>query len=96
MAHGNRGRIPANRISEPVRQEILRLAKETYQDYNDCHFTEELAEQPEPIVVSRSTLRRIRRPLGKAAPGSGAHPSIAAAGSVIPRRDALANRWQPP
>jgi hypothetical protein len=45
VAHGNRGRSPAKRISEAVRQEILRLAKETYRDYNDCHFTEELAEQ---------------------------------------------------
>jgi transposase len=68
MAHGNRGRTPANRISEGVRQEILRLAKETYQDYNDCHFTEELAEQPDPIVVSRSTLRRIRRAAGQGSP----------------------------
>ena len=68
LAHGNRGRTPANRISEEVRQEILRLAKETYQDYNNCHFTEELAEQPEPIVVSRSTLRRIRRAAGPGSP----------------------------
>lgn len=68
LAHGNRGRTPANRISEEVRQEILRLAKETYQDYNDCHFTEELAEQPKPIVVSRSTLRRIRRAAGQGSP----------------------------
>jgi transposase len=68
MADGNRGRVPANRISERVRQEILRLAKETYQDYNDCHFTEELAEQPEPIVISRSSLRRIRRAAGQGSP----------------------------
>ena len=68
MAHGNRGRVPANRLSEQVRQEILRLAKETYRDYNDCHFTEELAEQPEPIMVSRSTLRRIRRAAGQGSP----------------------------
>lgn len=68
LAHGNRGRTPANRTSEQVRQEILRLAKETYRDYNDCHFTEELAEQPEPIVVSRSTLRRIRRAAGQGSP----------------------------
>jgi len=68
LAHGNRGRQPANRISEQVRQEILRLNKETYQDYNDCHFTEELAEQSEPIVVSRSTLRRIRRAAGQGSP----------------------------
>jgi len=68
LAHGNRGRTPANRISEAVRQEILRLAKETYRDYNDCHFTEELAEQSEPILVSRSTLRRIRRSAGQGSP----------------------------
>lgn len=68
LAHGNRGRTPANRISEQVRQEILRLAKETYRDYNDCHFTEELAEQSQPIVVSRSTVRRIRRAAGQGSP----------------------------
>ncbi|MEN4100840.1 MAG: helix-turn-helix domain-containing protein, partial [Anaerolineaceae bacterium] len=68
LAHGNRGRSPANRISEAVRQEILRLAKETYRDYNDCHFTEELAELPQPIRVSRSTLRRIRRAAGQGSP----------------------------
>jgi len=68
LAHGNRGRTPANRLSESVRKEILRLAKETYQDYNDCHFTEELAEREEPIVVSRSTLRRIRRAVGQGSP----------------------------
>jgi transposase len=68
LAHGNRGRTPANRISAQVRQEILRLAKETYRDYNDCHFTEELAEQADPIVVSRSTLRRIRRAEGQGSP----------------------------
>jgi transposase len=68
LAHGNRGRAPANRTSEQVRQEILRLGKETYRDYNDCHFTEELAEQSEPILVSRATVRRIRRAAGQGSP----------------------------
>jgi transposase len=68
VAHGNRGRTPANRISERVRDEIARLAKGEYQDYNDCHFTEELAEQLEPILVSRSTVRRIRRANGQGSP----------------------------
>jgi hypothetical protein len=36
------------------------LAKETYRDYNDCHFTEELAEK-HGIQLSRSSVRRIRR-----------------------------------
>jgi transposase len=68
IAHGNRGSIPANRISETVRQEILRLTKEAYRDYNDCHLTEELAEQAEPIIVSRSTVRRIRLAAGIGSP----------------------------
>jgi transposase len=68
LADGNRGRTPANRITETMRQEILRLAKETYRNYNDYHLTEELAEQPEPIVVSHSTLRRIRRAAGQGSP----------------------------
>ena len=68
LAHGNRGRSPANRIADEVRQKIVALAKTTYQDYNDSHFTEELAEQAEPIVVSRSTVRRIRRAAGQGSP----------------------------
>ena len=56
LAYGNRGRETANRTTEQVQQEILRLAKETYRDNNGCHFTEELTERPELIVVSRSTL----------------------------------------
>lgn len=68
LAHGNRGRVPANRLSDTVRQEILRLAKEKYRDYNDCHFTEELGEQAQPIMVSRSTVRRIRQAAGIGSP----------------------------
>jgi hypothetical protein len=39
---------------------VLTLARTTYHDYNDQHFTEELAELHR-IVLSRSTVRRIRR-----------------------------------
>ena len=39
---------------------MLTLARTTYHDYNDQHFTEELAELHR-IVLSRSTVRRIRR-----------------------------------
>lgn len=68
LAHGNRGKTPANRIPETIREQIVKLAQTTYQDYNDSHFTEELAEQAEPILVSRSTLRRIRRAAGQGSP----------------------------
>jgi transposase len=88
-AHGNRGRAPVNRISEVVRQEILRLGKETYRDYNDCHFTEELAEQPEPIVVSRSTLRRIRRAAGQGSPRKRRAPEYRSRRERYPRAGML-------
>ena len=61
FAHGNRDRSPTNRIPDAIRQQILQLAQTTYRDYNDCHLTEELTGQPQPIQVSVSTLRRIRR-----------------------------------
>jgi transposase len=86
LAHGNRGRSPGNRISEEVRQEILRLAKETYQDSTTAISPKNWLNRP-----SRSWYRARRcgasggQP-GKAAPGSGELPNIAVAGNVIRRR----------
>ena len=68
LIHGNRERTPTNRLAESVREEILRLAEACYADYNDCHFAESLAERPEPIEVSRSTVRRLRRAAGQGSP----------------------------
>ena len=45
LAHGNRGRAPHNRVDEEVRKKIQELSEEEYRDYNDSHFTEELAEE---------------------------------------------------
>lgn len=68
LAHGNRGRASPHQLSAEVRERIVALAKGKYGDYNDCHFQEELAELPEPIRVSRSTLRTIRRAAGVPSP----------------------------
>jgi transposase len=68
LAHGNRGRASSRRLPDGVRERIVALAKGKYRDYNDCHFQEELAELPEPIRVSRSTLRTIRRAEGVPSP----------------------------
>lgn len=59
MTHGNRGKTPNNRIAPAVRDTILELTQNQYRDYNDCHFTEELAEKY-GLSVSRSSVRRIR------------------------------------
>jgi transposase len=67
LAHGNRGRKPANKLEEAMTAEILKLAQGEYADYNDSHFTEELAER-HGIHVSRPTVRRIRRGYGLASP----------------------------
>lgn len=67
LMHGNRGREPVNKLEAAVEAEILRLAQEIYVDYNDSHFTEELAEH-HAIEVSRPTVRRIRRAHGLGSP----------------------------
>src|SRR3990172_6221587 len=67
LVHGNRGLQANNRVAEDVRVKIQALAEEEYKDYNDSHFTEELAEE-HGLVVSRSTVRRIRRAMGQKSP----------------------------
>ena len=67
LAHGNRGRSPANKLDDKVAEDIVRLARGEYLDYNDTHFTEELAER-HGIMVSSPTVRRLRRANGLASP----------------------------
>jgi transposase len=67
LGHGNRGRAPHNRVDEEVRKKIQELSEQEYKDYNDSHFTEELAEE-HGLVLSRCTVRRIRREAGQKSP----------------------------
>lgn len=67
LAHGNRGRVPSNKLPEEVEREIVRLARDGYHDYNDSHFTEELGEYHK-VHYSRSTIRRVRRRHGLRSP----------------------------
>ncbi len=60
LAHGNRGRPAANRLSAKTRQRVLELVKETYEGFNDTHLCEALAER-EKIVLGRETLRSLLR-----------------------------------
>ena len=62
LAHGSRGREPANRLSDEMRTGILELSASKYSCFNDTHFTEKLVE--EGIDVSRETVRGIRRYAG--------------------------------
>ena len=67
LVHGNRGREPANKVSPVVAGEVVRLARGEYLDFNDSHFTEELAER-HGIILSGPTVRRLRRAAGLGSP----------------------------
>lgn len=67
LAHGNRGRRPANTVSEERRQEVIELVRTRYQGVNHTHLTELLAEN-EDLVLSRATVRRILKEAGLASP----------------------------
>ncbi len=58
LAHGLRGRRPANAIPEPVRNRVVHLAGTIYQGANHTHLSELLGER-EGIGIGRTTLRRI-------------------------------------
>lgn len=58
LVHGNRGRTPANAVTEDVKAKVVQLAGSKYEGFNTQHFTEVLAER-EGIHVSRSSVRRL-------------------------------------
>jgi transposase len=63
VVHGNRGRVPAHRIGEGVRAQIIELRRKKYDGFNDQHFTEKLCEV-EGIEISRPSVQRILRAAG--------------------------------
>lgn len=58
LAHGNRGRQPANAIDTEVRRRVVELASTRYAGFNHQHFTEFLNEC-ESIRLSRSSVRSL-------------------------------------
>ena len=67
VQHGNRGKAPANRIDEKVRQQVLDLAQGVYRGFNDTHMTAKL-NHVEEAKVSCATVQRILRGAGLASP----------------------------
>ena len=58
IAHGNRGRSPANATPSTLAIEAVRLARNRYAGVNHTHLSELLRER-EGIDIGRDTLRRI-------------------------------------
>jgi hypothetical protein len=67
IPHRNRGRPPAHALAAAVRERVVALSRTTYAGTNDSHFRDLLAER-EGIVLSLSTVRRIRRAAGEPSP----------------------------
>ena len=67
LAHGNRGRVPANAISSAVREMVVTLAGGRYSGVNHTHLSELLAER-EGLTLSRSTVRRLMAGAGLPSP----------------------------
>ena len=67
LAHGNRGRRPANATPETMRTDIVHLARTRYAGVNHTHLSELLGER-EGIEIGRSTLRRILTEAGEMSP----------------------------
>jgi transposase len=66
LLHRGRGRSSPRRLAPRLRQQVARLLTTTYRDFNDCHATEKLQEV-EGLAISRATVRRLRRALGRPA-----------------------------
>jgi len=73
LAHGNRGRTPANAIPPALCQQVVNLARERYCGVNHSHLAE-LLEEREGITLSRSTLRRLLTLAGMPSPRRGRTP----------------------
>ena len=58
LAHGHRGRRPANAIPEATRSRVIHLARTVYEGANHTHLSELLSKR-EGLDMGRTTLRRI-------------------------------------
>ena len=98
LVHGNRGRPPAQRLNDELRNEIIALAGDRYAGTNDCHLAELLAER-EGLTISRPSLQRILRRAGLPAKRRRRHPHhrrrrerMAAEGGLL-QIDGSRHRW---
>ena len=67
VAHGHRGRRPANATSDAVVAGVVRLARTRYAGANHTHLSELLSER-EGIDIGRTTLQRILLNAGLSSP----------------------------
>src|SRR5467141_101123 len=66
LVHRRRGQPSLRRLPAALRAQVVTLMTTTYAGFNDVHLTEKLREVHE-LVVSRSSVRNLRRALGRPA-----------------------------
>ena len=64
LVHCSRGRPSARRLLARLRDKVVRLMTTIYVGFNDAHLTEKLNEE-HGLRVSRESVRRLRRALGR-------------------------------
>lgn len=64
LVHGNRGRLPSNRVEEAIRERVLSLRRGKFDRFNDQHLCGKLRKETPPIVLAVRTVRRILREAG--------------------------------
>ena len=74
LAHGHRGRRPANAIPEATRSRVVHLARTVYEGANHTHLSELLSER-EGIDMAGPPCGASWSTLGSAVRGEGARPS---------------------
>jgi transposase len=67
LLHGNAGRPKPWALTDPIRQQVLELARTRYAGFNDTHLHQKLVED-EGFAFCRETLRRLLRQAHIASP----------------------------
>ncbi len=88
LAHGNRGRRPANATPKTTSTGVVSLARTRYAGVNHTHLSELLWER-EGIDIDRSTLRRILVRAGVSSPRSRRPPKHRVRRQRMPREGML-------
>ena len=88
VAHGLRGRKPANATPEPVATAVVHLARTRYAGTNHTHLSELLSDR-DGIDIGRTTLRRILGNAGLSSPRHRRQPKHRVRRQRMPRQGML-------
>ena len=98
LAHGHRGRRPANAIPEATGSRVVHLARTVYEGANHTHLSELISER-EGLDIGRTTLRRILVNAGLSSPRRRRSPKHRVRRQRMPREgmliqmDGSCHRW---